>query len=155
MDRPSIEFGRRNARVEAIHEMLTRFVEGDRALREADEVTLKDYRSVAADFVENQAAGWENDGPAIDAALKLDEWPEAALSIAQGARGWADNYLKGEANPDDPARVLRGGSWSIGAAGCRSASRFRYAPGVRPGSFGFRLAVVPVRRRPTIQTSQS
>ena len=128
VERPALEFGRRNARVEAIHEMLTRFVEGDRVLRGGDEATLQDYRSIANEYVENQAAGWENDGGAIDAALKLGEWPKAALSIAQGTHGWADDYLKGEANPDDPARVLRG---APGASGRRTAAQ-PLASGTRP-----------------------
>ena len=39
-------------------------------------------------------------------------------------------------------RVLRGGSWSYGAMGCRSAIRRDYDPDYRDWQFGFRLAAV-------------
>jgi len=38
-------------------------------------------------------------------------------------------------------RVLRGGSWWNGAAGCRSAFRYGYSPGLRFDYLGFRLAL--------------
>ncbi|OPZ99499.1 MAG: Serine/threonine-protein kinase pkn1 [Bacteroidetes bacterium ADurb.Bin408] len=40
------------------------------------------------------------------------------------------------------SRVLRGGSWSDGARGCRSANRSGNSPGDRISNLGFRLAVV-------------
>ncbi len=40
-------------------------------------------------------------------------------------------------------RVLRGGSWSSGAAYCRSAGRNAYEPTYRANSNGFRLALSP------------
>ncbi|MFM9965232.1 MAG: formylglycine-generating enzyme family protein [Planctomycetaceae bacterium] len=40
-------------------------------------------------------------------------------------------------------RVYRGGGWSIGAAGCRSAFRRCYAPDGRSIDLGFRLALGP------------
>ncbi|PZN81345.1 MAG: formylglycine-generating enzyme family protein [Candidatus Methylumidiphilus alinenensis] len=63
------------------------------------------------------------------------------------ADGWHDNY---EGAPDDGSawvtggdaglRVWRGGSWSIGPVGVRSAYRFNPDNPGNPGSFGFRLA---------------
>jgi formylglycine-generating enzyme required for sulfatase activity len=37
-------------------------------------------------------------------------------------------------------RVIRGGGWYYGAVNCRSALRYRAAPGDRAGSLGFRLS---------------
>ena len=52
---------------------------------------------------------------------------------------------------DDPAgpatgsfRVLRGGGWSDGPWGCRSARRAGLTPDCRDGTLGFRVALVPV-----------
>ena len=42
--------------------------------------------------------------------------------------------------PEGSHRVNRGGSWSAGAAGCRSAYRGGASPGGRSGNLGFRLA---------------
>jgi formylglycine-generating enzyme required for sulfatase activity len=42
-------------------------------------------------------------------------------------------------------RVLRGGSWNVGAGGCSSAYRGNGSPDARPRTFGFRLALVPSR----------
>ncbi len=42
-------------------------------------------------------------------------------------------------NPQGSFRVLRGGSWSYLARGCRAANRSYNFPSVRYGSFGFRL----------------
>lgn len=43
-------------------------------------------------------------------------------------------------------RVLRGGSWEDEGGYCRSAYRWRYAPGIRDSSTGVRLAAVPAER---------
>ncbi len=40
-------------------------------------------------------------------------------------------------------RVIRGGSWIINAENCRVAFRYRYFPGYRDNSVGFRLVFVP------------
>ena len=37
-------------------------------------------------------------------------------------------------------RVRRGGSWDLTAGFLRAAGRFRYPPGIRVASLGFRLA---------------
>ncbi|MEI6873357.1 MAG: SUMF1/EgtB/PvdO family nonheme iron enzyme, partial [Verrucomicrobiota bacterium] len=65
---------------------------------------------------------------------------------------WYDSEKLGV---DDPrgsetgtSRVLRGGSWSTGAANCSLANRDYYSPGSRSYSIGFRLA------RGSIQTRQ-
>jgi formylglycine-generating enzyme required for sulfatase activity len=45
--------------------------------------------------------------------------------------------------PSGSYRVLRGGSWLNGAAGCRSANRGNFTPDPRYVNFGFRLALSP------------
>jgi formylglycine-generating enzyme required for sulfatase activity len=61
---------------------------------------------------------------------------------------FADDYYK-QSPVDDPQgatqasyRVVRGGSWDCGAQDARSACRYRYGPGNRDSSLGFRLARV-------------
>ena len=63
---------------------------------------------------------------------------------------WHDNYkgapVDGSARVDrdeGSVRVVRGGSWSRGAVSCRAANRYRYAPGYRSYSSGFRLVRLP------------
>jgi formylglycine-generating enzyme required for sulfatase activity len=52
---------------------------------------------------------------------------------------WCDSRFE----PGGSARVLRGGSWSLDAGSCRSASRRGLEPGGRIHRRGFRLAAVP------------
>jgi formylglycine-generating enzyme len=60
--------------------------------------------------------------------------------------GYAADYYRQSPGVDprgpvQPAlRVIRGGSWSGGPRGARSASRIRYAPEFRSYDLGFRLA---------------
>ena len=58
---------------------------------------------------------------------------------------WYGDYSSGSVtDPTGPAagvyRVLRGGSWNVGARPCRSAYRFRDGPGSRNYDYGFRLS---------------
>ncbi|HOK06313.1 MAG TPA: formylglycine-generating enzyme family protein [Syntrophales bacterium] len=59
------------------------------------------------------------------------------------------NYYSssGRDNPGGPSsgsnRVYRGGSWFNNAAAARAAYRYGYAPGIRDGHLGFRLALPP------------
>ena len=56
---------------------------------------------------------------------------------------WYGEYGRAATDPRGPVsgryRVLRGGSWSRNARGCRSAYRGRYGPDRRVCSYGFRL----------------
>ena len=63
---------------------------------------------------------------------------------------WSGDYLIGSVtNPTGPSsgscRVYRGGSWNDDARDARSAYRFRYFPGLRRYSLGFRPALSSVR----------
>jgi hypothetical protein len=69
---------------------------------------------------------------------------------SQWCRDWYAPYPGGEVTnslgpPSGSNRVFRGGSWSFGAALCRSASRFNGVPGYRDYLVGFRLALSAVR----------
>lgn len=59
----------------------------------------------------------------------------------------AENPKEEVTDPTGPSsvvdRVLRGGSWGIPAAVCRSAVRYGNLPSSRVGSFGFRLVRLP------------
>ena len=67
-------------------------------------------------------------------------------NVFEWCQDWYDNsYYKNspDNNPTGPTsgtyRVLRGGSWSIFAQGCRVAARYNIAPNYRNSSIGFRL----------------
>ena len=63
---------------------------------------------------------------------------------------YGEGYYKNspEDNPTGPEdgslRVRRGGSWTISAWDCRSASRYRGVPSYRIGFLGFRVVLAPV-----------
>jgi formylglycine-generating enzyme len=59
---------------------------------------------------------------------------------------WFGPYPKGElTDPQgfigEEARVLRGGSWYDHPRNCRSACRYRFAPGVRFSDIGCRVVL--------------
>ena len=59
---------------------------------------------------------------------------------------YADSYAGAKnQDPQGPSsgtlRVYRGGRWGYSPRFCRSASRFRYAPGIRGFNYGFRAVV--------------
>jgi formylglycine-generating enzyme required for sulfatase activity len=67
-------------------------------------------------------------------------------NVWEWCNDWYGNYSSGsQSNPQGASsgssRVLRGGSWDFIARRCRSASRNDYAPGIRSGNIGFRLAL--------------
>ena len=68
-------------------------------------------------------------------------------NVLEWCADWYDSDLKGGTDPTGPSsggrRVLRGGSWSCVAFGCRAAFRFWHGPGYRFIDLGFRPALVP------------
>ncbi len=69
-------------------------------------------------------------------------------NVWEWCRDWYADQLPGGTDPEATQtatyRVLRGGSWSRAAGGCRSARRGRLTPDYRYDDLGFRIALVPV-----------
>ena len=66
-------------------------------------------------------------------------------NVSEWVQDWRGDYPGGSVtDPRGPStgsgRVIRGGSWDIGARGCRARSRYGNGPGGRYGDLGFRLA---------------
>jgi formylglycine-generating enzyme required for sulfatase activity len=92
-------------------------------------------------------------------AFRVGSFPEGAswcgaLDMAGNVWQWcedwySDKYYANSSDTDPPGpdtglcRVLRGGSWSKDADGCRSAHRGNNDPSTRDGNYGFRCLVVP------------
>lgn len=57
--------------------------------------------------------------------------------------GSADPEVRADFRRENPARVLRGGSWRDSASGCRSACRRWWWPDARDRDQGFRVCLVP------------
>jgi len=87
------------------------------------------------------------------ATKKANSW--GLYDMHGNAFEWCrDGYAKdlpGGRDPEVPAagelRMVRGGSWVITSAFCRSAHRDWDTPDTRTNSLGFRLAVVPIARK--------
>ena len=67
-------------------------------------------------------------------------------NVLEWCQDWYGKYSSNaQTNPTGPSsgtsRVCRGGSWSYGAGGCRSARRERYSPGDRNYYLGLRLVL--------------
>ncbi|MBN1770244.1 MAG: SUMF1/EgtB/PvdO family nonheme iron enzyme [Deltaproteobacteria bacterium] len=69
----------------------------------------------------------------------LDESPYGVRDMAGTIRNWCDSRLL----PDERHLVVKGGSWSLPAEGCRAAGRHGHLPGVVFTSIGFRIARSP------------
>jgi formylglycine-generating enzyme required for sulfatase activity len=69
-------------------------------------------------------------------------------NVWEWCRDWYGAYPGGEVTnpvgpPSSSGRVIRGGSWNLDAAYCRSGFRLAYVPGIRDYGLGFRLALAP------------
>lgn len=72
-------------------------------------------------------------------------------NVAEWCWDWYDKSYYANSSTVDPSgpesgdhRVLRGGSWLVGQASCRSASRFWNVPGQGDMHIGFRIARTPL-----------
>jgi formylglycine-generating enzyme required for sulfatase activity len=68
-------------------------------------------------------------------------------NVWEWCQDWYGDYSWGmvtdpQGAPKGTCRVLRGGSWSSNAGGCRPANRNRISPCLRYNSFGFRLVLL-------------
>jgi formylglycine-generating enzyme required for sulfatase activity len=73
----------------------------------------------------------------------LDEWHDNYNGAPTDGSAWVD-YTKGEKNKESvKRRLLRGGSWPLHPAFCRSAYRFIYHPVDRGNYIGFRVCCLP------------
>ena len=69
-----------------------------------------------------------------------DHWHSNYKGVSEDGHAWIDEQAK-----DDPlkSRLLRGGSWGVHPAGCRSACRGNFHPDDRYGNVGFRVCCLP------------
>ncbi len=97
--------------------------------------------------------GWNSGGATHEVGQKrANAWGLYDMhgNVWEWCRDWRGAYHGGSiTDPVGPSsgsgRVLRGGSWSLNAGYCRSASRGYYVPSYRDFNFGFRLALVPIQ----------
>ena len=71
-----------------------------------------------------------------------DHWHKNYEGAPEDGRAWIDEEAKGNMNDMD-RRLLRGGSWIILPADCRSAFRDYGLPADRDGTIGFRVCCLP------------
>jgi formylglycine-generating enzyme required for sulfatase activity len=84
-------------------------------------------------------------------------------NVWEWCRDWCGDKLPGGSDPEDTEkgryRAARGGCWGCTAGLCRSAGRSRFAPSLRMGYMGFRVALSPVENKksapPTQDTAES
>ncbi len=102
------------------------------------------------------AIGWyfyNSDGKTHPVAQKIpNAWGLYDMhgNVVERCQDWYDPYFGSADFVTDPAgpstgktRVVRGGSWAVHAASCRSAARGSYYPGDTLATIGFRLLFYP------------
>jgi formylglycine-generating enzyme required for sulfatase activity len=74
-----------------------------------------------------------------------DYWHNSYDGAPRDGSAWDEPQTvyddKEEEDVLDQSRIVRGGSWFSPAAGCRSATRFRFFPSTRANNVGFRVVV--------------
>jgi len=86
---------------------------------------------------------WKQVVTAVEETLPFGPWPTEQVGLAQQLSKMHADAAKGLANPEDPPRVLRGGSWRYSARDCRSACRNWFRAGNRDWNNGFRVGLFP------------
>ncbi len=96
--------------------------------------------------------GWsmENSGTRVHPPRELRPSVRGMFDMPGNLLEWCHDWSGGHgadaitdplSAKEGPSRVLRGGSWNIGVADCRSTFRFPSDPAFRSGNIGFRLAL--------------
>ena len=73
----------------------------------------------------------------------LDKWHDSYEGAPTDGRAWVDAAEGEKSKESVNARLLRGGSWSFGPGGCRSAYRSRAQPDDAFSLVGFRVVCLP------------
>jgi formylglycine-generating enzyme required for sulfatase activity len=103
-----------------------------------------DLSSKQANFNGDYPYGKGEQGPYLRRPTKVSSYAPNKLGLYDmhgNVWQWCEDLWE----PGASYRVIRGGSWSRVAGGCRAASRSWRTPGNRDYDLGFRLARVPVR----------
>ncbi len=98
--------------------------------------------------------GWYQDNSGRQTHLPCTLRPNLGglFDLHGNAYEWCHDWFGSNRSTLDPVgaatgsvRVYRGGGWFVGAADCRSAYRYSFAPALRSTNVGFRLALSPSR----------
>jgi formylglycine-generating enzyme required for sulfatase activity len=103
-----------------------------------------DLSSDQANFNGNYPFGNAPTGKYLGRPTRVGAYPPNKLGLCDmhgNVWQWCQNLY----DPKGSGRVIRGGCWVNDGTGCRAVFRFGFAPAVRGGGCGVRLARVPVR----------
>jgi formylglycine-generating enzyme required for sulfatase activity len=104
-----------------------------------------EYRDQTSSAVQFPANGWGlYDMHGNVQEWCLDDWHESYQGAPDDGRAWLAGLASNscEDNVWSP-KVLRGGSWSLGPWGCRSAFRTRWHPSELSSGIGLRVICLP------------
>jgi formylglycine-generating enzyme required for sulfatase activity len=114
--------------------------------------------STQANFNGNHPYGGAAKGPFLERTTEVGAYRVSNAfglydlhgNVCEFCADWCvEGYYASSPRLDPPGpsegshRVIRGGCWYSYGRGCRSADRVGCVPGVRDGSLGFRVALVP------------
>jgi formylglycine-generating enzyme required for sulfatase activity len=108
----------------------------------------KSLSSQQANFNGNNPYGDAAKGPNLQRTTKVGSYEASAWglydmhgNVLQWCQDLYDKDYQNRGSKDALNRVARGGAWSFGAPGCRSACRQSIDPSVRASPIGFRVVV--------------
>lgn len=123
--------------------LFTRIAGGQLKLSGEDFPVMVKLRDRAKSIVSNGDGDWEPVKKGSEVALNEGVWPEDQRGIAEEVRELIQGWVDSASASSEPARVLRGGSWSASEVFCRSAYRYWDKIDSRDRNCGFRLCVFP------------